>query len=379
MSDRDQTEKPLRILFIGKRFYTNRDAFKEGFGRIYQLPYWWARKGHDVDLWLIDYHGRERDIAEDGTLSIETTPVLRFRFFTRLIAACTRIRRARRPDVVVASGDCYVGLLAYLIARCSRARLVFDVYDRYDVYDGYRRLPGFDPLSFLLRRADISTFASAKVLEELRPLARKTVLVMNGVDLSRFGPLPMDESRASFGLPEGVPLVGYFGSMEPERGISDLIDAVAVLRKDEPDLKLIIGGKSDPAMNIDHPWVLYLGNLAFAQMPAALASCDLLALPYRQGSWVDNGSSCKIAEYIATERPIVATRSPGLVLNFPEQAARLDELLAEPGDVADLASSIRGQLAARRLVEMPKGMSWQDISETMLNALENLGASGDTD
>jgi len=361
----------MRVLFVGKRFYTNRDAYKERFGRIYQLPYGWAKAGHDVDLWLVDYHSRDAAETRDGTLAVETTPVLRWRFFKRWLAACFGLGRSRRADIVVASGDCYVGLVAYLAALFTGAKFVFDVYDRYDGYEGYRRLPGFDPLSFLVRRAEISTFASTKVLEELRPLARKTLLVMNGVDLERFVSLPMNEPRASLGLPEGTQLVGYFGSMEPERGISDLIDAVAVLRKDEVDVKLVIAGKADPGVNLDFPWVHYLGNLDFAKMPAALASCDLLALPYRQGSWVDNGSSCKIAEYIAMERPIIATKSPGLELNFPEQTAQLDGLLATPGNVQELAHCLQLQLAERRLVDMPRGMSWQEISESVLAELDH--------
>ena len=362
----------MRVLFIGKRFYTNRDAYTERFGRIYQLPYWWANAGHEVDLWLIDYHGRDVGETQDGALKVETTPALRWRFFKRWISACFSRRSVRRPDVIVASGDCYIGCVAYLAAIFCGAKFVFDVYDRYDGYEGYRRLPGLDPLSFLVSRAEVSMFASTKVLEELRPLAKKTLLVMNGVDLGRFVPLPMNESRESLGLPKRTHLVGYFGSMEPERGISDLIDAVAVLRKRDIDVKLIVGGKADPAVNLDYAWVHYLGNMEFAKMPVALASCDLLALPYRQGSWVDNGSSCKIAEYIAMQRPIVATRSPGLELNFPEQTAQLDGLLATPGDVKELAHCLQKQLSERRLVDMPKGMSWQEISDSIREALEKL-------
>ena len=369
MSFERSAKPPLRVLFIGKRYYTNRDAFLERFGRIYQLPYWWAESGHEVDLWLIDYHGRDASARKDGALAVETTPVFGKRFFARVFSACFGVGRLRRPNVIVGSGDCYIGFLAYVASIFTGAKFVFDVYDRYDVFDGYRRFLGVDPLSFLLRRADISTFASAKVLEELRPLARKTKLVMNGVDLARFRPLRLSESRASLGLPEGTPLVGYFGSMEPERGITDLIDALVMLREKGVYVELVIGGKAHPDVDIAQPWVRYLGNIAFEKMPLALACCDLLALPYRQGDFIDNASSCKIAEYIAMERPIVATRSPNLTQNFPDQAARLDDFLAEPGDAASLASSIRGQLRARRLVEMPNGMSWAEISTSMLGCI----------
>lgn len=379
MSSAAKSSRALRIQFIGKRFYTNRDAYKERFGRIYQFPYWWAKAGHDVNLWLVDYHGHGSDVAHDGPLKIETTPVLRWRFFKRLISACFSRRHTRRPDIVVASGDCYIGLLGYMVARIRRAKFVFDVYDRYDVFTGYRRLPGFDPLTFLLRRADIATFASAKVLDDFRSVAKHTLLAPNGVDLSRFKPSPMRESRQLLGLSEKASLVGYFGSMEPERGLADLIEAIASLRNSGVDIDLVIGGKADPAINLDYPWVHYLGNLAFERMPAALASCDLLALPYRHGAFVDNASSCKIAEYIAMQRPIVATRTPNLVQNFPHQAAQLEDFLAAPGDATDLARSTKKQMSERRLVDMPKGMSWQEISAQVLAILENPGDGRDAE
>lgn len=378
MTSESTRKDALRILFIGKRFYTNRDAFAERFGRIYQLPYWWARSGHDVLLWLVDYHGKSAGNSNDESLAIETTPVFRWRFFVRFFRAFSGRFRSTRPDVIIASGDCYLGLLAYIVARVSGAKFVFDVYDRYDVFDGYRRLPGFDPLTFLIRRADIAAFASAKVLDDFRSLAKRSLLVPNGVDRERFKPLPRRESRESLGLPTETSLVGYFGSMEPERGVSDLIAAVEMLWSDDPDIKLVIGGKSDPAIDLDRPWVIYLGNVEFSNMPAALASCDVLALPYRKGAFVDNASSCKIAEYIAVERPIIATRSPNITENFPRQAEQLSGLLAAPGDVADIARCLRSQLLERRLVDMPQGMSWRDISRNVLASIENANQRQDT-
>jgi glycosyltransferase involved in cell wall biosynthesis len=360
----------MRVQFIGKRFYTNRDAFLERFGRIYQLPYWWAASGHEVDLWLIDYHGRLVDQACDDALMVETTPVLRWRFFVRWFSACFGRRSAAQPDIIVASGDCYIGLLGYAIARTCGAKFVFDVYDRYDIFGSYRRLPGFDPQTFLLRNADLVSFASAAVLDELGPLTRDAVLVRNGIDLGLFTTLPMHESRKQYELPDNVPLIGYFGSMEIDRGVGDLIDAVARLVDQGITLNLVIGGKANSAINFDYPWVRYLGNLNYGQMPTALASCDLLALPYRQSELMDQGASCKIAEYIAVQRPIVATRTQNFVRNFPEQAVELDGLLATPGDPKDLGRCILGQLSERRLVSLPESVDWREISRRFLASLE---------
>ena len=365
----------LRVVFIGKRFYTNRDAFLERFGRIYQLPYWWAMAGHEVDLWLIDYRGSKSAAVRDDALDVESTPVFRRRFFSRWLGLCAGRLRAKRPHIIVASGDCYIGMLGYVAARLCGARIVFDVYDRYDVFAGYRGLPGFDPLTFLLRRADIVTFASARVLEDLGPIANRAVLVPNGVDLVRFRPLPRLESRRQFGLPEKTSLVGYFGSMEPERGIEDLIKAVSALIDDGIDVNLVIGGKAGDEINLDYPWLHYLGNIEFSKMPAALASCDVLALPYRQGAFVDNASSCKIAEYIAVQRPVAATRSPNLIQNFPSQAEQLEQVLAAQGSPSDLARCLMMQLEQRRLVDMPAGMSWEEIAARVLGEIDTAHAT----
>lgn len=360
----------MRIRFIGKRFYTNRDAYSERFGRIYQLPYWWAKAGHEVDLWLIDYHGREADVTRDGPLHVETTPVLRWRFIVRLVTACLFSRRSQRPDVVVASGDCYIGLLGYLVARLRGARFVFDMYDRYDLFASYRKLPGFDPQTFLLCHADTVLFASASVEEKYRDMARSTHLVTNGVDSNRFRPSSMSASRQQFELPTGQILVGYFGSMEADRGVGDLVAAVGRLFDDGVDVNLLVGGKTHPDTSLDRPWVRYLGNLDFAQMPAALSCCDVLALPYRQSEFMDSGASCKIAEYIAAGRPVFATRTKNLVENFPDQALELDDLLATPGDVEDMSRCLRAQISERRVASMPGNMDWRSISEAVLEKLE---------
>ena len=180
----------------------------------------------------------------------------------------------------------------------------------------------------------------------------------------------MRESRKQLDLPDDVPLIGYFGSMEADRGVGDLIDAVAGLVEKGIALNLVIGGKANAEINLEYPWVQYLGNLDYKQMPTALASCDLLALPYRQSEFMDQGASCKIAEYIAVQRPVVATRTQNFVANFPTQASELDGLLATPGDAEDLRRCILGQLSERRLVSLPKGVDWREISEQVLDRLK---------
>ncbi|MEO6690520.1 MAG: glycosyltransferase [Dokdonella sp.] len=354
------------MLFIGKRFYTNRDALRERYGRIYQLPWHWADVGLRTRLWLIDYHSREKASVVDGALDVLSTPVFSGAAIGRAaVELFSRKRIDEMPRVVVASGDCYIGLLAYRIARRLRARLVFDVYDKYDEFEGYHRFFGFDSFDFLLRRADARLFASRALMENLGANQGSNHLVPNGLDSSRFRPLDRLASRRALGLAEDTSIVGYFGGMEPDRGVQDLIAAVSRLRARGSPLELLLGGKPPADLDLNVPGVRFAGDVPYERMPAMLASCDLLAIPYRRSAFMDAGASNKIAEAIACQRPIVATRTPNLTMNFPEQAERLGELLAEPGDSEDLARAIQAQLAERRMVHMPPGMDWSSISATL--------------
>ncbi|SFS05964.1 Glycosyltransferase involved in cell wall bisynthesis [Dyella sp. OK004] len=352
----------MNVLFVGKRFYTNRDALREQFGRIYQLPVHWARSGVRTKLWLLDYHTREIHRLRDGDLEIVSTPLLGW---AGLRQWGIEALASQKPQVVVASGDCYIGLMAYRLARRLRARFVFDVYDKYDEFAGYQRLPGFDLFDYLLRRSDNRLFASQSLMERVGYQVGRDLIVPNGVDLRRFCPLDMQESRRMHGFPEEAIYIGYFGSMEQDRGVDDLVAAVRGLRSEGVDIELLLGGKPRPDMDLQQPGIRYVGNVPFEQVPTMLACCNLLSVPYRRSAIMDAGASNKIAEAIACGRPLVATRTPNFMDNFPLQAAQLGPLLAEPGDIVDLQRVIREQVARRITVGLPEGMDWPAIATTL--------------
>lgn len=356
----------MNVLFIGKRFYTNRDALLEKYGRIYQLPWHWSQAGHAATLWLVDYHSTASIQSYDGSLRVTSTPVRNLALLRHWMSGAYRPKEPM--DLVVASGDCYIGWMGLRVARRLGARFAFDVYDKYDEFGGYVRPLGFDLFSYLLAQADMRLFASRALMQDMQR-APTDCLVPNGLDVQRFRPADMQASRTAMALPLDTLLVGYFGSMEPERGVVDLIDAVSLLRERGMAVKLVLGGRVTPGLEMDRPGVLYLGNVPYERMTTALAACDLLAVPYRRSSFMDAGASNKIAEAIACRRPLVATRTPNLLANFPEQAQQLDAVLAEPGNVESLALSIECQAEQRMLVELPAGMGWPDISAHVIDKL----------
>ncbi len=73
-------------------------------------------------------------------------------------------------------------------------------------------------------------------------------------------------------------------------------------------------------------WVIFRGLVPHSEIPAYINACDVVAIPYRRSSLLGTSASCKIAEYLMCQRPIVSTRTPNFLQNFPEQAAAMREL-----------------------------------------------------
>jgi glycosyltransferase involved in cell wall biosynthesis len=294
-------------------------------------------------------------------MTVQTLPALTPTWLRQLSTAAD----ALQPDIVVASGDCFLGFLGRRLANRSGARFVFDVYDDYRTFGAYRAFLGWDALGYLCGRADLVMYASRAVAER-HAYDSPYVLVPNGVDGAVFRPMSMPEARASLGLGQSSRIVGYFGSMAREHGVNVLIQAVQQLRTRDPDTQLLLCGKKDSGTDVSADGVVYHGFVSHDRMPAYINACDVVSLPYLRGAFLDSASSCKIAEYLMCQRPIAATRTPNFVQNFPEQAERLDELLVEPGDSSALATSIDRQLREPVVVEPPDGMTWQSIAAETL-------------
>ena len=149
-------------------------------------------------------------------------------------------------------------------------------------------------------------------------------------------------------------------SVKARKQAAEILDIQSALQG--TDITLILGGKSEGNIDFDVPGVQYLGNVPYQDMPLMLGACDLLAVPYRRSALMDAGASNKIVEALACGRPIVATRTPNLIANFPQTAKSLDGRLAEPGNPDSIAQAILAQLKAPVLGDVPNGWGWSGIA-----------------
>jgi glycosyltransferase involved in cell wall biosynthesis len=152
-------------------------------------------------------------------------------------------------------------------------------------------------------------------------------VVPHGIDL------PIAEATAS-GAPtedKGGPYLLFVGTLEPRKGLADLLDAFALLRRDRPDLRLAVAGPRGwgAVPDLRRPGVLALGRVGEADLDALYRGAALLVLPSRS-----EGFGLNVLEAMARGCPVVASDAGAL----PEVLDGAG-LLTPPGDPEALAGA----------------------------------------
>jgi len=183
--------------------------------------------------------------------------------------------------------------------------------------------------------------------------------------------------RRELGLRE-VPLLGYFGQLDFTRGVEDLFEALADMRRDGSDVRLIMIGAADSARYEVYlalaerlglaEAVLWTPWLGPGQAAETLAAVDLCVLPYRRNSL---GRSALAAA--------LTLGVPTVLAGTEERIAPLvggrDVELVPPGDPASLARTLQQLLddedARVRLREgasvAGRHFAWPRIAEAALS------------
>jgi len=182
-------------------------------------------------------------------------------------------------------------------------------------------------------------------LGETFPALRGKVLVFpNGVDLRDSYNGNKSEARKKLQLPETVKIVLYSGSFQDWKGLDTVLLAAKKLTK----LKFyLVGGRKDDLRKAGYNDVIpnnvvLVGRRKFVEMPLWRAAADVLLLTGTKRNEYSYyyTSPMKLFEYMASKRPIVATRTPAI-----EQVVSDNEVFfCAPDDPDELARTIASVL-----------------------------------
>lgn len=157
-------------------------------------------------------------------------------------------------------------------------------------------------------------------------------VIPNGVDLAVFSP-------AQQKIPH-VPTVIYMGRVMDWAGLEVAFEAIASLRLEIPDLRLLVLGRSDPAydrrlralvsdLGVEDA-VQFVGEVKYQDLPEFLRQADVGLATFRPNLMKNFAFPLKVVEYMAAGLAVVGTRDTetariieehdvGLVVEFTPQ------------------------------------------------------------
>jgi len=186
----------------------------------------------------------------------------------------------------------------------------------------------------------------------------------NGIEPRRWqvDPSEVAEVRARY-APDGAPLLAYFGRLEYEKGLHDLIAALPRIRRAHPGTKLLVAGQGTQEEFLVEQArshrvrrsVLMLGHLPDHTLAAVLAAVRAVVLPSRYEPF-----GMVALETAAAGAPLVASTAGGLGevvrdgvtgVSFapgdvPGIAAAVSRVLDDPAGAARRAETARARLAS---------------------------------
>ena len=142
----------------------------------------------------------------------------------------------------------------------------------------------------------------------------KILVVGNGVDISKFYPLPQVDAREHLQLPENVPTLISVGGLVERKGFHRVIEVLTALREDFPELQYLVVGGPGP----EGDWqarlkqqvielglqdaVRFLGSMPGEQLKLPLSAANVFVLATRNEGWAN-----VFLEAMACGLPVVTT------------------------------------------------------------------------
>lgn len=203
--------------------------------------------------------------------------------------------------------------------------------------------------------------------------AEASLVAGDAVDLKPFVSLPDREAcRTQLGLKPRATLIGYVGRLQTldlEKGVSELVQALAYLPKELEHAALVcVGGPLDSVekyltvaddAGVPRSRVTFVDRVPTEQVGKWMRACDVVTIPWPYTTFsAFYTSPLKLFEYMASGVPIVASDLPALreVLTDGVNAR-----LVSPGDPARLAAGIAELLLNPALAASLATMARRDV------------------
>lgn len=146
----------------------------------------------------------------------------------------------------------------------------------------------------------------ASISKSIAPKSHKVVVVHNGVPINLFKPMNVDKLKKHLGLNNKKLTIGYFGRLDPLKGVQYLIEAMKNLKEDF-NIIVVGDGESKNKYKKLAPYAKFLGRIEYKNMPYYYNLCDIVVSPS-----LSEGLGFTIIEAMSCGKPVIATKVGGI-------------------------------------------------------------------
>lgn len=245
----------------------------------------------------------------------------------------------RRPDLVVAtSPQFFTAVGGWALAAVRRKPFVFELRDIWPAsitaVDAIKKSKIISFLEkvelFLYRRAEriiVVTESFKTELIERGIEGEKIDVILNGVDLNRYEPMPQKDSEfaITYGL-EGKFVAGYIGTHGMAHGLEHIVRAATMLA-DKDDIRIIFAGGGAARAKVERlveeqglTNVVLIPRVSKEEMPRLWSLCDVSLVNLRNAPLFKTVIPSKIFESMGMGIPMVVSMPVGEATQLVEQS-----------------------------------------------------------
>jgi len=210
----------------------------------------------------------------------------------------------------------------------------------------------------------------------------KIVVIENGANTDLFKPMGIMKARKALNLNQDGNYICFVGSLVHYQGIEHLINCAPLVLKECPNTRFLIIGegqmKKELAELVDQVGIqdkfIFTGSIPYEQVPLYINASDICVTPKKP---LKTGySPLKFCEYMACEKPVIATRTDGFEILEGDGAG----LLTNPENPEEFADAIINLLKDEKLREdmgkngreyVVKNHSWESVAKKVAEVCES--------
>lgn len=364
----------MKILFFTENFPPETNAAAT---RVFERAVYWARWGHEVTVITCAPnfpHGKVFDGYRNAWHQVEDMSGIRVVRVKTFIAANQGVLRRSldflsflvtgfvaglfqaKPDVVAATSPQFFAAVAgWAVGVCRRRPFVFELGDLWpnsiSAVGAMKKgllLSLMEKVELFLYRRSAAVAALTQAFEDnlvSRGIpAEKIYVVLNGVDLPRYGPRPKDaDLSADWDIGDKF-VIGYLGTHGMAHGLMNVLNAAEKLADEQDILFLFVGAGAEREMLMTEAKRRGLTNVMFQpaqpkeKMPEIWSLCDVALIHLKDSPAFADVLPSKIFEAMGMGLPILLVSPDGEASRL--LAKRQAGVWVQAGDPAAMADAV---------------------------------------